>query len=79
MSPQQAFGMLLLALGIAIYSFITQLWSKSRKDPRWILRGEIRELVGPGTAHVINALLLVVGALTGAAAFARGLLLFQWI
>ncbi len=74
MSHNQAIGMLLVALGVGACFCVTQLWTKSRRDPEWILRGELRDLVRPGAVHLINALLLVAGALAATGAVGAGLL-----
>ena len=79
MSQNQAFGMLLIAFGVVIYFLISQLWSRSKSDPGWILRGEFRQLVSPGTVHVINAILIATGALLGTAAVGFGLMLLKWM
>ncbi len=83
MGNYQAFGMLLLAGGIFILGFLAKLWSHTKRDPRWILRGEIGSVIGehlgPAAVHLVNALLLVLGALLGAGALSAGFLLLRWI
>ena len=79
MSLNQALGMLFVALGVVIYFLISQHWSRSKKDPAWLIKGEFRQLVRPGAIHVINAFLMVMGALTGTFSVGFGLLLLKWM
>ena len=79
MRENQAFGVLLIALGASIFFFVAQLWARTKKDPQWILRGEFRERVRPGAAQIINAILMALGALTGTASVSWGLVLLRWV
>ena len=78
MRQNQAFGVFLLALGITIFFLIVQLWSRAKKDPTWILRGEFRDLVGPGGAQLLNAILVTLGAVLGSGSLGLGLVLLRW-
>ena len=77
MNSSQALGMLLFAIGIAIFFYTAQVWSKARKDPDWISRGELRDLFAPAAVPLINAALVVLGALAGGAAFVTAFLLLR--
>ena len=79
MGEAQAFGVFLVALGALVFFFIAQLWSRTRKDPLWILRGEFRDVLRPQAARVLTALLIGLGAMLGSGAVGYGLMLLRWV
>ena len=83
MAHYQGLGLLLLATGILILFSLTRFWSNTKRDPRWILRGELGGVfgdhLGPEAVQLVNAILLILGIIAGAVGLALGLVFLRWL